>query len=197
MGSITPISTIANIKREEYQTYLPTLLSPQTLVTRAAPIWPSGLAATNSNQVALFRATFTLTRTLENAQLEIFADTRYDAWVDGFWVGRGPARFSRTLHEYDVISIGTLFAGMFVIAGLYFGQLTLSLVGMFVFVAGRQERSYVRYQEHQRQIRDWSGPTVTVESGPGTPPIPGFSGLVWEPTRQVWVVWRDGRPVNA
>ncbi len=116
MGNLTPINMIANIKREEYQTYLPTLLSPQTLVTRAAPIWPSGLAATNSNQVALFRTTFALTRTLENAQLEIFADTRYDAWVDGFWVGRGPARFSRTLHEYDVISIGTLFPGQHVIA---------------------------------------------------------------------------------
>lgn len=104
---------------------------------------------------------------------------------------------SRLRATEAAVSIGSLFAALFVIAGLYFGQLTLALVGMFVFIAGRQERTYVRHQEFQRQMRDWSGPTITVEPAQGSPPTPGFSGLVWEPSRQVWVVWRDGRPTLA
>lgn len=115
-GAIRPSASTASDNKAEHRTYIPTLLSPETLLTRAAPIWPSGVAPNNSNQVALFRATFNLTRPLENAQLQIFADTRYDAWIDGFWVGRGPARFSRTLHEFDVTSIGTLFTGQHIIA---------------------------------------------------------------------------------
>jgi Zn-dependent protease len=109
------------------------------------------------------------------------------------------ALFTSRLQATEVAaSIGSLFAMLFVFAGIYFGHLTLTLVGMFVFLAGRQERAYVRQQEYQRQMRDWQGPTITVDAdGSPSPAPPGFSGLVWEPQRQVWVVWRDGRPVNA
>ncbi|MDW7991913.1 MAG: alpha-L-rhamnosidase [Anaerolineae bacterium] len=51
-------------------------------------------------------------------RLSIFADTRYELWVDGIWVGRGPARFSRTYREYDVYTLGELGAGDHVIAVL-------------------------------------------------------------------------------
>jgi len=109
------------------------------------------------------------------------------------------AMFTSRLQATEVAAaIGSLFAALFVVGGFYFGHLTLALVGMFVFFAGRQERAFVRHQEHQRQWREWNGPTITVEpNGNQSSNLAGFSGLVWEPQRQVWVVWRDGRPVNA
>lgn len=48
-----------------------------------------------AHEVALFRHTFSIEAPLVGAQLAIFADTRYEVWLDGVWIGRGPARFSR------------------------------------------------------------------------------------------------------
>ncbi len=79
------------------------------------PIWASSGIPENP-QVALFRRTFELQQPVQQIELQIFADTRYEVWVDGTWVGRGPARFSSTLREYDVYSLGTLDAGSHLIA---------------------------------------------------------------------------------
>ena len=54
------------------------------------------------HEVALLRHTFPVKNQLENIELQILADTRYEVWIDGRWIGRGPARFSRDLCEYDV-----------------------------------------------------------------------------------------------
>ncbi|MGD2159037.1 MAG: hypothetical protein PVG32_19325, partial [Anaerolineales bacterium] len=70
------------------------------------------------HEVAFFRNTFELASTLNAASLQIFADTRYEIWIDGNWVGRGPARFSRTLHEYDVYTLESLTTGSHLIAVL-------------------------------------------------------------------------------
>jgi alpha-L-rhamnosidase len=59
-----------------------------------------------------------LTEALTNAELVIFADTRYEVWLDGAWLGRGPARFSRTLREYDVYSLDTLLPGEHLVSAL-------------------------------------------------------------------------------
>lgn len=48
--------------------------------------------------------------------MHIFADTRYEVWLDGVWVGRGPARFSKLRHEYDSLPLGTITPGEHLLA---------------------------------------------------------------------------------
>ncbi len=70
------------------------------------------------HEVALFRYEFNLAQSLQSSELHIFADTRYETWLDGRQVGRGPARFSKTLREYDVYPLGDLPPGQHLIAVL-------------------------------------------------------------------------------
>jgi alpha-L-rhamnosidase len=70
------------------------------------------------HEVNLFRRTFSIEETLKKANLQIFADTRYQVWLDGDWVGRGPARFSKLTREYDVYPLGNLGPGEHLIAVL-------------------------------------------------------------------------------
>lgn len=65
--------------------------------------------------ILLFRRTFTTT-TVTSATLDIFADTRYEVWLDGVWLGRGPARFSQVRQEYDSYVLDALDAGQHTIA---------------------------------------------------------------------------------
>ncbi len=69
-------------------------------------------------QVVLFRHSFRLVDPAPLAELEIFADTRYEVWIDGAWIGRGPARFSRTLQEFDVYKLDPFHTGTHTIAVL-------------------------------------------------------------------------------
>jgi alpha-L-rhamnosidase len=80
-------------------------------------IWPH-TEKPAAHEVALFRHSFSLAQPLADASLLIFADTRYEVWIDGQWHGRGPARFSRTRHEYDRHELGALPAGEHLIAVL-------------------------------------------------------------------------------
>jgi Bacterial alpha-L-rhamnosidase 6 hairpin glycosidase domain/Bacterial alpha-L-rhamnosidase C-terminal domain len=82
---------------------------------KGVPIW-SHSNKPASHEVNLFRHTFTLTESLLNSNLQIFADTRYEVWVDGVWIGRGPARFSTHTHEYDIYNLGTLERGNHLVA---------------------------------------------------------------------------------
>lgn len=82
------------------------------------PIWASTSAPAALQQVALFRRTFYLGEQLPEATLDIFADTRYQVWIDGSWIGRGPARFSQTTREYDTYQLGELQPGSHLVAVL-------------------------------------------------------------------------------
>ena len=93
------------------------LVMRSTPIQLDAPIWAHDKAP-EQHEVVLFRRAFDLDRPLEAAELQIFADTRYELWVDGTWLGRGPARFSETLREYDIYSLGTLAPGGHLIAVL-------------------------------------------------------------------------------
>jgi alpha-L-rhamnosidase len=98
--------------------YLPVIqgtYAPQILGD--SPIWAHNQPP-KASEVTLFRHKFTLAQALSNAELHLFADTRYQVWVDGVVMGRGPARFSRTRHEFDVVSLGTLPAGEHLVAVL-------------------------------------------------------------------------------
>ena len=79
--------------------YLPLIAYPSAF-SQNHPVW-AHTSNPASHEVGLFRHTFTLDERLESAELVIFADTRYEVWVDGSWVGRGPARFSRTTQEVE------------------------------------------------------------------------------------------------
>ena len=96
--------------------YLPLVIYPDRF-SQNHPIWVHS-SAPASHEVVLFRHTFTLDEQLKNTELFIFADTRYEVWMDGIWVGRGPARFSQTTREYDIYQLGELRPGVHLIAVL-------------------------------------------------------------------------------
>jgi alpha-L-rhamnosidase len=84
----------------------------------AKVIWPpvSAIAA-HSNQFMLFRKTFTLTTVPSAARLAILADSRYRLYVNGTYIGQGPARAPHYWFYYDVFDVASnLRAGQNVIA---------------------------------------------------------------------------------
>ena len=83
--------------------------------TETPAIWPLAEIPTG-HQVALFRQRFTNDTALEQAHLHIFADTRYDIWLDGQWLGRGPARFARHYREVDIYPLDKLPPGEHLLA---------------------------------------------------------------------------------
>ena len=89
--------------------YFPLIFAPDPFL-KNLPIWAhTGTPA--AHEVALFRHTFDLPSKLSDARLAIFTDTRYQAWLEGIYIGRGPARFSPTFREYDVLELGDLLPG--------------------------------------------------------------------------------------
>lgn len=89
-------------------------------------IWPSTSAiATHKNQFILFRKTFTLAQTVGAADLAIFADSRYRLYVNGAYLGQGPARAPARYYYYDIFDVASkLRPGLNVIAVevRWFGQ---------------------------------------------------------------------------
>lgn len=118
------------------------------------PIWAHNTTPAQ-HEVVLFRRTFRLTRSLDTAELEIFADTRYEAWLDGVWLGRGPARFSQTLHEYDTLPVGTLAPG----------EHTLAVLVQWAPNSRRSESSTPMLMAHVQGQTD-SGLVTLVQTGP-------------------------------
>jgi alpha-L-rhamnosidase len=110
-----PLATHADSARPN-TVYLP------TIITSNKPLLETGLwihdQTPKSHEVALFRYTFSLQEEVYATDLAIFADTRYQAWLDGAWLGRGPARFTKTMREYDSYRLGTLPEGKHVLAVL-------------------------------------------------------------------------------
>lgn len=96
--------------------FVPVVQQPDPFAQVQA-IW-SHASLPAAHEVALFRHTFTLPAPLAEATIAIFADTRYELWLDGVQLGRGPARFSKLTHEYDTYTLGTLGAGSHTLAAL-------------------------------------------------------------------------------
>ena len=100
------------------ETYLPIvhrILPPE--ITKDNPIWAHSSEPLN-HEVVLFRHVVNLDEILQDVELHIFADTRYEIWFDDQWIGRGPARFSLMTREYDVYQLGELNKGEHLIAVL-------------------------------------------------------------------------------
>jgi alpha-L-rhamnosidase len=85
--------------------YLPVAI--QSGAPTALAIWAAGSApGAADHQVVLFRTSIEVEPDAAGTgQLAIIADTRYEVFLDGAFVGRGPARFSASLHEYDVLAV--------------------------------------------------------------------------------------------
>ena len=101
-------ASVSAAERGRYLIYLPGVWVGDSFGSLPAA-WASD--GVTSQAVTLFRYSFTLAQPIAAARLEIFADTRYEAWLDSAALGRGPARFSQTTHEYDVLALSTLGAG--------------------------------------------------------------------------------------
>jgi Zn-dependent protease len=108
-------------------------------------------------------------------------------------------RLGRVRATKIAADVATVFAvGMFLIA-LLGGHPFLMLGAVFVFFAGRQELAAVRYKDHL----DQNGPleSRSVDDGElnitSAPQYPGFSGFTWDHRARAWILWRNGRPVQA
>ncbi|MEM7030285.1 MAG: alpha-L-rhamnosidase [Chloroflexota bacterium] len=94
--------------------YLPLITVPDRF-NHISAIWTHENPP-SSHEVSLFRHSFELDITVISPTLSIFADTRYEVWIDGQWIGRGPARFSDMTREYDTYTLSKLPVGEHVIA---------------------------------------------------------------------------------
>lgn len=54
----------------------------------------------------VFRKEFLIEKDIEQAEIRLFADSRYMLWINGEYVERGPCRFDVNRPEYDMLSIG-------------------------------------------------------------------------------------------
>lgn len=99
---------------------------------------------------------------------------------------------SRTRATHVAVTVGSVIAVGFVLAGLSFGMTTLALVGAVVFVLGRMELAQVRAIEGRREWErrspqfddDFESPTASRPAA--------FSGWRWDPVNRVWTEWHDG-----
>lgn len=84
----------------------PASVQEKSVEWRAQWIWPStGAISTHDNQHIMFRKTFTLAQAPAKGELAIFADSRYRLWVNGEYVGQGPARAPHGWHYYDAFDV--------------------------------------------------------------------------------------------
>ncbi len=133
--------------------YLP-ITSIADAFEKIEPIWTHS-GPPQAHEVALFRKTFELGEQLKDPSLQIFADTRYQVWLDGQFLGRGPARFSQTLHEYDVYRL----------PGLAKGKHTLAILVQWS-PNNRRSESITPYLQAQLQGAAANGVKMTIKTSP-------------------------------
>jgi Zn-dependent protease len=98
--------------------------------------------------------------------------------------------------------VGLVWAGLMVVVGLTspltgIGTPFLALLGAFVAFAGRLELIGVRrLAEEARQAAAADQPMEPIWEE-SVPPAPNFSGFRWDRRGHVWVLWRNGRPIEV
>ncbi|HSQ26323.1 MAG TPA: hypothetical protein VLM80_04270, partial [Anaerolineales bacterium] len=115
-----PVNSLANnnapLQTPIYSNFLPLIRSLDSF-SQVPAIWVHNEMPA-AHEIALFKHTFTASEALNNLELQIFADTRYEIWLDGNWLGRGPARFTSNWLEYDRYRIDSLQPGIHTLAVL-------------------------------------------------------------------------------
>lgn len=71
---------------------------------QSSMIWSSSMFGEHGGYV-VFRKSFNLEPSDSDAQLKIFADSRYLLWINGQYVLRGPCRFNPKRPEYDLVDV--------------------------------------------------------------------------------------------
>jgi Zn-dependent protease len=92
------------------------------------------------------------------------------------------------------VGVGTVVAGGFVVLGFYTGHFGLVALAVVVWLLGQAELAGVRAQAAERTVSEWmwSEPGAT-----GAPEEGGFTGLVWNDARGVWVQYENGKVVRV
>ncbi|MEO6875875.1 MAG: alpha-L-rhamnosidase N-terminal domain-containing protein, partial [Opitutaceae bacterium] len=83
----------------------PAISPEERIFGQAEWIWPEDLRSDLVNCYALFRRDFTLDRVPQRAPFFITADQSYHLYVNGAFVGRGPARGFQSHWPYDEIDL--------------------------------------------------------------------------------------------
>src|SRR5262249_18316034 len=96
-------------------------------------------------------------------------------------------------------ALGGLFALLFGLGGLLTFNPMLILIGLFAYLAGRQELAAVRYQEEIRHAEPLDVVPTDTEILDAIPATLGehFTGSVFDHQTGMCVIWRHGRPVHA
>lgn len=119
-------------------------------------------------------------------------------------------RMSRLRATSIAVKVGTVVAFGLLIWGFAAREPFLVILAISVFLLGQAELGMVRMKETGRAVREgvlgfftppkeepvyeepaYEAPPATVK-----PPTPGFSGLSWDATRRVWVLWKNGVAVG-
>jgi Zn-dependent protease len=97
------------------------------------------------------------------------------------------------------VGVGSVVAAAFLIFGLYFGHFGLVAVAIVVWLLGQTELGAVRAQAAAREWRERVGWFEPPADGPtdGAPVGRGFTGLVWNEARGVWVQYENGNVVRV
>ncbi len=101
--------------------------------------------------------------------------------------------------------LGTVMAWLFALAGLgvfsghFLSNPMLVVLAMFVFLAGQQELAMLRYRLAQGAAEYIGRPSEWhyALDPHHQPPEPGFTGFTFDGRANVWIEWREGRPVRG
>jgi Zn-dependent protease len=93
------------------------------------------------------------------------------------------------------VAVGSVVAAGFLVLGLVTGHLGLMAVAVVVYLLGQAELAQVRAQAAAREwkslVDEWLGPAA------GSPPVRGYTGMVWDEARGVWVQYENGNVVRV
>jgi Zn-dependent protease len=101
------------------------------------------------------------------------------------------------------VAVGSVIAAAFFVFGLYVGHFGLVAVAIVVYLLGQTELAAVRAEAAARQwgerASSWFAPPADGSTPTaGAPPIArGFTGLVWDEPRGVWVQYENGNVVRV
>jgi hypothetical protein len=93
------------------------------------------------------------------------------------------------------VTVGSVIAAGFLVLGLVTGHLGLMAVAVVVYLLGQAELAQVRAQA---AAREWNR-CVDERFGPaaGAPPVRGYTGMVWDEGRGVWIQYENGNVVRV
>lgn len=97
------------------------------------------------------------------------------------------------------VNVGSIVAGGFVLAGILLPNFTLVVLAIVVLLLGQAELAVVRTRVAQGE---WASAKHSYDSSPADeqlePPMPrGFTGLVWNAQRGVWMHYQNGHLVRV